>query len=86
MDLETIKTRLADSAAISDIEWACEREKIDDTLWYDTNNPWDDTHATTIKEALFYLETRGLAKRHPENPGWVCFLSPDESNRQGGGQ
>ena len=82
MDFETIKTRLADSAAISDIECACERERIDDTWWYDTNDPWEDTPAAEIREAVFYLEIRGLTERHPENPGWVRFLSPDEASAQ----
>jgi len=78
MNLDAIKTRLADTCARSDIECACERDLIDDIWWYDTDNPWQDTTQEELREAVAYLETCGLVERHPENPSWVRFIEPDE--------
>ena len=82
MDIERIKTRLADSAARSDIECYCERYLIDDAWWHDTESPLAQFAQEELREAIAYLKTRGLVERHSENPGWVRFLPAAEESEQ----
>jgi len=77
MNLDAIKTRLADNDAMLDIEVYCHAERENGYLWFNTKACLDSDQIK-VDEAVFYLETRRLLVRDPENPSWVRFLSPDE--------
>jgi hypothetical protein len=34
-----------------------------------------------VKEAVEYLDARGLIERHPDNANWVCVRDESEATR-----
>ncbi len=69
-EFERLKTRIADTAARHDIEWQCERCRIDGNWWYDTNDV-DEDGRKWVDDAVTYLRARRLIV---ERSGLVMFI------------
>ena len=82
MNIDIVKTRLADSAAISDIECTCDRTMICGTYWYDTSHPLQHIPYAPLEEAVFYLESRGLIEHHTEHTAWARFTRIDTPSQR----
>jgi hypothetical protein len=71
-DLETLKTRLADSAARSDIECYSDRNEG----WHNLRSV-DRDQVECVRIAVHYLTMRGLLEIHPERPELVRIRAED---------
>ena len=81
-DFDTLKTRLADSAARSDIEVLCQRLGDNWSDWYETAPVADDadvegTEQRMIDDAIAYLTVRGLIEVD-ETGRRIRFTRPPE--------
>ncbi|HFQ92054.1 MAG TPA: hypothetical protein ENK29_04160 [Chromatiales bacterium] len=59
MNFDALKTKIADSAARSDIECNCERALSGDVWWYDLSSAGPEDQEW-VDDAVAYLTARGL--------------------------
>lgn len=62
MRIDQLKTKIADRAAISDIECFCERRYTSAGFWYDMASA-DRYTAAWVAQAAEYLKRRGLLEQ-----------------------
>lgn len=76
IQMDRLKTNIADESAMSDIECLTEVHEDKKETWYDTASVTDEDKRW-ITQAVSYLELRGLLLHHPKNPKWVrCAIEP----------
>ena len=77
-ELLALERHIAYSAARSDIECMCDGERDggpDAGWWYDTEKLDCESSAPWVRDAVRYLELRGLLRRHSENNALVRPLN-----------
>ena len=81
-DFETLKTKLADSAARSDIEMLCQRLGNNWDDWYETaptkatSDEDEAMEQRTIDDAIAYLTARCLIETSEANSHLIRFKEP----------
>lgn len=73
--------RLADRAAVADIEGHCPVETLDGVKWYDLRPMLDPREFSPecidmSREAIDHALVRGLVKRHPEHAHLLRVVRP----------
>lgn len=70
--------QIADECSVSDIESTCEREKVDDNLWYHIGDQLDreqrdPEEIRLVAQALDHLRNRGMLIEHTAH-NWVRIV------------
>lgn len=80
ISIEKLERELAYSAARSDIECCCVQELVSGKYagkWYLSTEVTFQDDADVVKNAIRYLDHRGLLKRHPDNQLLIRPLNAD---------